>query len=1040
MPPEPEAQSKGESGSPLLCASGSLANFMYRRSLMSTPPDRNDVTVDVIASPSVEVVRQQFEAAWEEALSMGTRPPELDSFLGGLDTADLLALRRELAHVAQSYQERLSQTKLPQAHTPPLADDPTLTADLPTAPSDETVNAPSAVQDPARTGNIASDQTVDAVPALDPNGRTAEFHLPDPQDTVDHTDDGYEEDATEPMDQPRDKLRTPQIAGYDVVGVLGRGAMGVVYKARQRGLKRLVALKMILAGDHASERDLARFKIEAEAVAQFQHPNIVQIYEIGEHDGKPFFSLEFVEGDSLAKKVSGSPLPAREAAEIIRAMALAMQYAHEKGIIHRDLKPANVLLTKVGQPKITDFGLAKRLDEDSGQTRHGSVLGTPSYMPPEQAEGRLADVGPLSDVYSLGAILYELLTGRAPFRAATLLETLSQVRRQEPVSPIQLQPGTPRDLETISLKCLQKDPAKRYANAGELAADLQRYLNNEPIKARPVPLYEHALRWCRRNPVVASLSGAVALLILTALIGSGAFSLVIWNEKEATAKAKKESDDHAAAEKQNAILANLEKDRANKQTEETKKSFNVAVDRFISLGGEAEKLLRNKADNPQAEAALKPVREQLLTTVRNHMTQLARQLEAAGVTSQSSLRAHQALGDLFKKLGMSEQAAEQYDIAYKEAKALAEQEQPTDVQRGNLAVMLTRLGDLQIELHADLPAGGKWYQEALDVQQNLEANQREHFYSAIKHGSMQAFSHVNLGRVALANGDPTAARMHFDQAATFRRNWLKDDEAKKDPKIGPDSKDYLAEADLEVANACWRLGDLDAVNAALKEALGLMEPLIAADGKYAGWMNGKADVAELYLVKGDALFRQGDVEGARAQYEKCVPLLGAAINKDPEDLRYNDLVSRLKYRQGLVAMKTEDVKEAARVAEHFGNALKFCTKLTTIYPANLPYQTTLTLCLARAGKTADAVKKADALKPQVAKDPELLIQLAGCYALCSAAAPNADDKKMLTDKAMTILRDVTKAGYKDRVNLQTDPNLTPLADDATFKEIVAQPK
>ncbi len=251
-----------------------------------------------------------------------------------------------------------------------------------------------------------------------------------------------------------------QVAGYEILGLLGQGGMGVVYKARQRGLNRIVALKMISAGVHHGSVNLARFRSEAVAVADLQHPNIVQIYEVGEDQGQPFFSIEYIAGGSLAKKIDGTPQPPRSAAQLVQALAGGMEYAHQRGIIHRDLKPANVLLTETGEPKVSDFGLVKRLEDDAGQTQSGSILGTPSYMAPEQAEGKIKEIGPRSDLYALGGILYELLTGRPPFRAATVLDTLQQVRTHEPIPPSQFEPKIPRDLETICLKCLQKDPAK----------------------------------------------------------------------------------------------------------------------------------------------------------------------------------------------------------------------------------------------------------------------------------------------------------------------------------------------------------------------------------------------------------------------------------------------------------------------------------------------------------------------------------------------------------------------------------------------------
>jgi hypothetical protein len=315
------------------------------------------------------------------------------------------------------------------------------------------------------------------------------------------------------------------VPGYEILGELSRGGMGVVFKARQVSLKRVVALKMLRDGVLAGPGELARFRREAEAVARLQHPHVVQIHEIGEAEGRPFFSLEYVEGGSLAQKLGGTPLPSRQAALLAEPLARAVHAAHQRGIIHRDLKPANVLLTADGQPKITDFGLARHLDADPGQTPSGAVVGTPSYMAPEQAGGKARQAGPAADVYALGAILYELLTGRPPFRAATPLDTVLQVMSEEPVPPSRLQPKVARDLETICLKCLNKEPDRRYASAADLADDLHRYLGGQPIRARPTPVWRRALKWAKRRPALAALgvvSAAAGLALVGVLLGFNA--------------------------------------------------------------------------------------------------------------------------------------------------------------------------------------------------------------------------------------------------------------------------------------------------------------------------------------------------------------------------------------------------------------------------------------------------------------------------------------------------------------------------------------
>jgi tRNA A-37 threonylcarbamoyl transferase component Bud32 len=358
---------------------------------------------------------------------------------------------------------------------------------------------------------------------------------------------------------PHDVIR--YFGDYELLEEIARGGMGVVFKARQVKLNRIVAVKMILAGSFAGPEDVERFHTEAEAAAQLDHPGIVPIYEVGQHDGQHYFSMGFVEGQSLAKKVAEGPLPPKEAAEIVKAVAEAVQYAHDKGIIHRDLKPGNILLDRDGNPRVTDFGLAKLTESGSDLTGTGQILGTPSYMPPEQAAAQVSAVGRLSDVYSLGAVLYCLLTGRPPFQAASPLETLLQVQKQDPVPPKQLNPNIPLDLDTIVLKCLDKTPVRRFMSAQALAEELQRYLNGRPILARPVGRVERFWRWCQREPAVAGLSAAVGVALVAGTILSTYYGI------EASNRAK-EKIEHADA------LRELER----VQTEQIENSFTTALD------------------------------------------------------------------------------------------------------------------------------------------------------------------------------------------------------------------------------------------------------------------------------------------------------------------------------------------------------------------------------------------------------------------------------------------------------------------------------
>jgi WD40 repeat protein len=381
-----------------------------------------------------------------------------------------------------------------------------------------------------------------------------------------------------PSGPPRDP-GLPDIPGYELLGQLGKGGMGVVYKARHIALNRVVALKMILAGAHAGSEDRKRFFAEAESVARLHHPNIVQVYDVGEHGGVPFFSLEFCDEGSLDRKIAGTPQPAREAAELCETLARAMSAAHEAGIIHRDLKPANVLLASRGREspagevagdsrprlaKITDFGLAKQLESDAGVTRSGDVMGTPSYMAPEQARGESKSIGPAADIYALGAILYELLTGRVPFKGASAPDTLLLVTTVEPVPPRQLVPGVPRDLETICLKCLQKEPLRRYLSAAALADDLHRFLDGRPIEARPIGSLERLGRWTKRNPALAAVT-LLFLLTLTAGVGG-----IVWKWREAVGNYEEKEKQRQLAD-QNADNANTQRELAEQRELEAKR-------------------------------------------------------------------------------------------------------------------------------------------------------------------------------------------------------------------------------------------------------------------------------------------------------------------------------------------------------------------------------------------------------------------------------------------------------------------------------------
>ena len=357
---------------------------------------------------------------------------------------------------------------------------------------------------------------------IDPRANTLE--IPDPQhqtsvnsDVISATKDGVKNENALTLPSFEHVETPPRIEGCKILGILGRGGMGVVYKALQIELNRVVALKMILSAALADPLAQQRFVGEAKAIAKLQHPNIVGLFEVGKYEGSPYFVLEYLSGGSLDDKINGKPQPPQWAAEVVVKLARGIQAAHDKGVIHRDLKPLNILIAADGEPKITDFGLAQQRMEVNPRTRTGEIIGTPYYMAPEQVDQRAPGVGPRTDVYALGAILYELLTGRPPLQGVTPMDTLLLVLKQEPVPPRRLNPAVSKDLETICLKCLIKEPSRRYGSAAELAEDLNRYLQQRPIKARPQPLSERARRWAARNPTIAALSAAMIILLVGGL-------------------------------------------------------------------------------------------------------------------------------------------------------------------------------------------------------------------------------------------------------------------------------------------------------------------------------------------------------------------------------------------------------------------------------------------------------------------------------------------------------------------------------------------
>ena len=671
----------------------------------------------------------------------------------------------------------------------------------------------------------------------------------------------------------------PIVPGYEIVGVLGRGGMGVVYKARHLPLNRLVALKMILAGAHAGPEELARFRREAEAVAQLQHAHIVQIYEIGEHQGRPYLALEYVDGGSLGQKIAGTPQPPRSAAQMVEILSRAMQHAHSRGVLHRDLKPSNILLQKsqdrgqesevTGQkseegthrsssadlcsltsdfcPKITDFGLAKRLDAEVGQTQSGALVGTPSYMAPEQAEGKMAGLGPATDVYALGAILYELLTGRPPFRAATMVETLDQVRTQDPVAPTQLQPKLPRDLETICLKCLHKDARKRYATAQALGDELERFLKGEPIHARPTPAWEIALKWVRRRPAIAALIG-VSGVAAALLIGT----LAISNVRIGHEKNRADENYHLAEARRQAAEASLQ-------------TALDAVERMLTRVGSPQ-----LARVPQTEG----LRRRLLQDALDLQLKLLDDNGTDPAVRLRTGRGHRALAGIYEMRGDFEEAKTHYDRAQEVLQKLVEEAPGLAAYQHQLALVYRDQGKLLFlrrSRHAEARAA---YTQAMQLFQEL----------------VDAHPDVALYRAELAKS---------------QTGWC------------------------AVAKV---LGDHEAADDVYQQTEKLLVPLVAA---FPGEEDHLWQLASLYHNRGDGFYRRGRLREAEEPTRKAVEMLETLLTKAPDVPAY-----RRDQVNSLVALgMTLIANGKASEAEPFlRRGRKLVDKLIANYPTVLGYK------------------------------------------------------------------------------------------------------
>jgi serine/threonine-protein kinase len=831
------------------------------------------------------------------------------------------------------------------------------------------------------------------------------------------------------------------VAGYEILGELGRGGMGVVYKANQLGLNRTVALKMVLTGAHAGTDQLARFMTEAQAVAHLLHPNIVQIYEVGDAGGLPFFSLEFVPCGTLSEKMGGKPLPDREAAQILEVIARAVHYAHQNQIIHRDLKPGNILLTPDGAPKIADFGLAKRIDleGEGSQTRSGSIMGSPTYMAPEQATGDVARIGPHTDVYALGSMLYEMMSGRPPFLSARVLDVLEQVRSQDPVPPSRLRPKVSADLETVCLKCLQKDSKKRYESAEALADDLRRFLDGKPILARPVSSFERARSWCRRNPRVAALLAVVALLLTLLTAGSTAAAVLIARKQAETEQQRRAAVAARLVAEQKGLEAEQARRKADENAEIATRNAKVANEQSNLAVQTLYNLVRNIQLRIRNEGTQQKLRQDLLQNALQGLTKVVDSASNSTLITRTRIVAAQQMGDIERDLGRTEKALEHYLTCRRFIEVMAKDDPNDEIVLWNRAAINRKLGDVNLELLGDTTAARDAYRQALEwrlrlTTMTLSAHQKGEGPSPEMVRKALGEDYVKLSDVALLSGDPETAWSLYqkDLELGTKRTYATPGDYAAALRSGQLQADRVTFSQLyKVADVSFHLGDRESSRALLDKMLAQAQNPLQRAGAY--------------LAFGDFAIRTGDPQTALDEYGKARELYDRIGRTETEGARNPSNLATTFYRLGTARLALGDRGAAL---EDYRRGLEHRKALAGGDPNNAVKQISLMLALARCGRHGEAAVIARKLRERAAEDPGMLFYAACGFALCAGAldGPAADGdtpdapeaRRRYRDQAIEALERAIGHGYRDAVALETDPDLAPIRRDPAFTTLLGR--